>query len=78
MPSEELIELGNMPLISTDSEALMVTLPALPVAKVEELIAPPSRRISLEVLISTFPALPSRVGEDIWLGMTVCGLTPIN
>ena len=33
--SLELIEPGNVPLTSTESDALMVTLPAIPLPKVE-------------------------------------------
>jgi hypothetical protein len=50
---------GTLPLTSTDSVALIVTLPALPVATVAELTAPPSRSTNLDVLIVTFPASPS-------------------
>src|SRR5579883_1663043 len=53
-----LTEPGTAPLNSTDFLALMVRLPAAPVARVEVATTPPSRIANLVVLTVTSPAPP--------------------
>ncbi|MDZ4877516.1 MAG: hypothetical protein CLLPBCKN_006951 [Chroococcidiopsis cubana SAG 39.79] len=72
-------EPGVIPLTFTELEALIVTLPAAPLAKVEALTLPPSKTSRLGVLIVTLPAFPVlKVEAPMTLGAKTFKFAPIS